>query len=322
MNLTELDHLKKLFALTSLAELKNQEAVAIKMGVSQSSVSRWKRDLEKYYTPEKLFLVEEADGDGESWVPTPFLESLIFLVDGVRQRYHNLATRDSSKEITGRYKVYLPPVAISTFGDVLLDALIEECPNVEWSIEGADSNKVTYGLSEPDVAFAIHVALDSPSPHIMSKKIISARRKVYARKGHPIFDEKVDTFETLQKYDIVAVDVGMGKTAQKSLSLFKLDLFKPKYTVETLHSAVHLIRGHDAICIGGAVYFAEIEGVEAVDNLSVEVERKLEVASEASSTYFYAHKDDTNLISWARIVRSVMEHLAERVETREQFDAP
>lgn len=322
MNLKELEHLKMLLALTLLAELKNQDAVAAKMEVSQPSISRWKKKLEDYYSPEKLFLVEDAEGEGESWVPTPFLESLMFLVDGMKQRYHTLSTRDTSKEITGTYKVYLSPAAVSTFGEMLIDALIEECPNVNWIVEGADTDKVRYGLSEQDVAFAIHVALNNLSPHILSKKIIKAKRKIFARKGHPILLENSVDFATLEKYEFVAVDIGIGHTAHESMSVFNSVQPNPKYTVETLNSAAHLIKKHDAICVGGLVYFGVLDGIEIVDNLHSEVANKLEEVSKASATHFYAHKDDPNLVTWARIIRKLTKTFADKLNLSELFDNP
>ncbi|MDN3722717.1 LysR family transcriptional regulator [Roseibium salinum] len=194
------DHLitsTQLRALLAVGEFGNYSLAARRIGISQPSLHRVARELEK--TSGLDFYVKTAQGI-ELTEPAQFLAQYTRLaLSELRQGFEEL---DASKGIdSARIVVGTLPLARSFILPKAISDLTRVRPGVSISVVDGPYNDLLHGLRHGEIDFIIGALRDPvPIEDVEQQELFRDRLGIYARSGHPLTQKASVTLADLARY--------------------------------------------------------------------------------------------------------------------------
>ncbi|MCW1404458.1 LysR family transcriptional regulator [Novosphingobium sp. MW5] len=194
------DHLitsTQLRALLAVGEFGNYSLAARRIGISQPSLHRVARELEK--TSGLDFYVKTAQGI-ELTEPAQFLAQYTRLaLSELRQGFEEL---DASKGIdSARIVVGTLPLARGFILPKAISDLTRVRPGVSISVVDGPYNDLLHGLRHGEIDFIIGALRDPvPIEDVEQQELFRDRLGIYARSGHPLTQKASVTLADLARY--------------------------------------------------------------------------------------------------------------------------
>lgn len=135
----------------------------------------------------------------------------------------------------------------------LFNLLHTEAPNIQLTESTAKSNPFDL-LEAGTLDFAIHVAKDIP-PRFNAMSIGIAKPAIFARKGHPLVNQKEVSLNDCMNYDFVALNVENNQSAKFTgpveIMLAKKGVSKdPLYKTSQLQMLLEIMENSDCLFVG------------------------------------------------------------------------
>ncbi|MCX2720800.1 LysR family transcriptional regulator [Roseibium salinum] len=235
------DHLitsTQLRALLAVGEFGNYSLAARRIGISQPSLHRVARELEK--TSGLDFYVKTAQGI-ELTEPAQFLAQYTRLaLSELRQGFEEL---DASKGIdSARIVVGTLPLARSFILPKAISDLTRVRPGVSISVVDGPYNDLLHGLRHGEIDFIIGALRDPvPIEDVEQQELFRDRLGIYARSGHPLTQKASVTLADLARYPWIISREGTPTRSHFDQFFQRADMPLPGQLVES--SSLVLLRG-------------------------------------------------------------------------------
>jgi DNA-binding transcriptional LysR family regulator len=228
----------QLRALTAMADAGNFSIAARAMGMSQPSVHRAARDL------ERLAGVALFGKTSRGIELTPAAQVLAqhakLAFSELRQGFTEIGEYlglDSARIVVGSM-----PLARTSILPSAINALVSERPQVEMRVVDGPYNDLLHGLRHGEIDLLIG-ALRDPAPidDVVQERLFDDPLAVVARAGHPLGGRRAMTARDLAVFPWVVPPEGTPTRAHFDAMLRKEGIAPPKGMIET--SSLILVRG-------------------------------------------------------------------------------
>ncbi|WP_409587057.1 LysR family transcriptional regulator [Vibrio rotiferianus] len=244
MNIKDLD-LNLLRILRALVETQSTHAAAIKLGISQASVSRALMKLKECFG-EQLF-IRKAHGVEPSELAVMLADASVEMLHPVEKVIEDYSTFDP-KKYAGKISILINTFLLEFFGPRLILALRTSLPSASFNISQWQKDSL-YDVLQGGVDYVIQFESYSMPQDVFCRNLAKIENVILAKKNHPILSKGSD-WGSIHPLPIVRLYLD-GINPRKGIleHLYERQGYQANFllTTHSVRTAIELVKNSDAI---------------------------------------------------------------------------
>lgn len=260
----------------ALYRTPNTVAVAKRMGLSQSSVSRGLAKL-RYVFDDQLF-VRNQRGMEPTLIAIQLAEQLPEAIENLRLACDvHLEFKPAS--IVGEIVIIMHPVVLQLVASDVYQAIHNAAPNVVVKIENWGEGS-SQRLIDNEAQIGINYQIDKSTKALYSASVFRDALCLLARKDHPLVGKKL-TVDDIASYDLltcVVPEFNQNMVMRKELERITQMDFKTPFSCPDLTSLVSTMLCSDALLAGLTLYRAKYHDQLAALDIEIPYKKHIDLA--------------------------------------------